>query len=337
MNDRVSIGLLLPTREMAMTGDRNARRLLRFAERAEALGFDSLWAGDSLTARPRFEPLTILTAAAAVTERIRLGTAALTAALRPPILSAHAIATLDCVAAGRLTLGLGAGFPYPATAAEFTALGVPFEQRIGRLVDTARAWRAIWNAAGGDAPAGYSGRYFTYEGIEQLPPPAQPGGPPLWLAGSDLPTVRRRVARHFDGWLPYPPDADTYARGWQGIGAAAREIGRDPSSITAGLYVTVHVDPDRDAATTRLDDFVTRYYGLPLAMMQGLQAFFAGNAADCAAWLAGYLRAGARHVVVRVGALPAEAQLERIAGALLPLRDAHWGEEEQPQWNSCEA
>ncbi len=326
---RVQIGVLLPTREMAIAGETDARRLLRFAARAEALGFDSVWAGDSLTARPRFEPLTILAAVAAVTERIHLGTAALTAALRPPLLSAHALATLDCVAGGRLTLGLGAGFPYPATAAEFAALGVPFDERIGRLVDTVRAWRAIWNAAAGDAPAAYAGRYFTYEGIEQLPAPHQAGGPPLWLAGSDLPAVLRRVARHFDGWLPYPPDADTYARGWRQIGAAARAAGRDPSRISAGLYVTVHIDPDRDVAAARLDEFVTRYYGLPLAMMQGLQAFYAGTPTDCAGWLAGYLRAGARHVVVRVGAMPAEPQLVAIADALLPLRDEPRHEEEQ--------
>jgi alkanesulfonate monooxygenase SsuD/methylene tetrahydromethanopterin reductase-like flavin-dependent oxidoreductase (luciferase family) len=334
---RVSIGLLLPTREMAIAGDEDVRRLLRFAWRAEALGFDSLWAGDSLTARPRFEPLTILAAIAACTERIRLGTAALTAALRPPLSSAHALSTLDCVAGGRLTLGLGAGFPYPASEAEFAAMGVPFEQRIGRLLDTVRAWRAIWNAAGAEAPASYAGRYVSYDGIERLPAPAQPGGPPLWLAGGDAPGVLRRVGRYFDGWMPYLPDAAAYARGWREIGTAARAAGRDPSRLTAGLYVTVAIHPDRDAAVAQLDDYVTRYYGMPLAMMQSLQAFFAGSAADCAAWLAGYLRAGARHVIVRIGSLEPELHAQAVADAVLPLRNGLRREKDEETWTRCEA
>lgn len=95
-------GILLPTRALALAGRPDARSPLDFARAVERHGFASLWANDSLTARPRLEPLT-----------------------------------------GRLTLGLGAGFPYPASEAEFRAAGVPFGERTGWLVETVRAWCAI--------------------------------------------------------------------------------------------------------------------------------------------------------------------------------------------------
>jgi alkanesulfonate monooxygenase SsuD/methylene tetrahydromethanopterin reductase-like flavin-dependent oxidoreductase (luciferase family) len=91
----MKIGLLLPTREAVLSGQPDAGPLLELAERAEAAGFDSVWAGDSLLARPRLEPLTLLAAAAARTRRVELGTAVLLAPLRNPVLLAHSAATVD--------------------------------------------------------------------------------------------------------------------------------------------------------------------------------------------------------------------------------------------------
>src|SRR5436853_5382845 len=101
------IGYLLPTREHIMAGQPRAAPLLELAARAEALGFDSVWAGDSLTARPRHEPLAILTAVAARLKRVEVGTAVLLPALRNPVLLAHQVATIDQISEGRLILGIG--------------------------------------------------------------------------------------------------------------------------------------------------------------------------------------------------------------------------------------
>src|SRR5688572_23693573 len=106
----VRFGVLLPTREAALQGDGDAKRLFEIARVAEEAGLDSVWAGDSLTARPRPEPLTLLAGIAAACHTVTIGTAALTAALRNPILAAHSVATLDQVAEGRLVLALGSGF-----------------------------------------------------------------------------------------------------------------------------------------------------------------------------------------------------------------------------------
>jgi len=124
----IRIGYLLPTRERIMAGQPQAAPLLELAERAERLGFDSVWAGDSLLARPRHEPLTLLAAVASRVRRVDIGTAVLLPALRNPVLLAHQVATLDQVAEGRLILGVGIAADVPNIRQEFTAAGVPFEK-----------------------------------------------------------------------------------------------------------------------------------------------------------------------------------------------------------------
>ncbi|MBV8776751.1 MAG: LLM class flavin-dependent oxidoreductase, partial [Alphaproteobacteria bacterium] len=113
------IGYLLPTREQVMQGRPEAAPLLALAERAEALGFDSIWVGDSLLARPRHDPLTLLAAVAARTRRAELGTAVLLPALRNPVVLAQQLATLDQISEGRFILGVGIASDVPNIRSEF--------------------------------------------------------------------------------------------------------------------------------------------------------------------------------------------------------------------------
>jgi alkanesulfonate monooxygenase SsuD/methylene tetrahydromethanopterin reductase-like flavin-dependent oxidoreductase (luciferase family) len=138
------IGYLLPTRESVMEGRPAAAPLLALAERAEGLGYDSIWVGDSILARPRHEPLTLLSAVAARTRRAELGTAVLLPALRNPVVLAHGIATLDQISEGRFILGVGIASDVPNIRSEFTACGVPFEKRVGRMLEGLRLARELW-------------------------------------------------------------------------------------------------------------------------------------------------------------------------------------------------
>ena len=185
----IRIGYLLPTRERVMAGQPQAAPLLELAERAERLGFDSVWAGDSLLARPRHEPLTLLAAVASRVRRVDIGTAVLLPALRNPVLLAHQVATLDQVAEGRLILGVGIAADVPNIRQEFIAAGVPFEKRVGRLLEGLRLARLLWSGK----PVDWDGRWKVEHGILGPTPYCQ-GGPPIWIGGS-LPASLDRAGR----------------------------------------------------------------------------------------------------------------------------------------------
>ncbi|HEY8872565.1 MAG TPA: LLM class flavin-dependent oxidoreductase, partial [Stellaceae bacterium] len=149
------IGYLLPTREQVMEGRPEVAPLLALAERAEDLGYDSIWVGDSILARPRHEPLTLLSAVAARTRRAELGTAVLLPALRNPVVLAHGIATLDQISEGRFILGVGIASDVPNIRAEFVSCGVPFEKRVGRMLEGLRLARELWTGK----PVTWNGRW----------------------------------------------------------------------------------------------------------------------------------------------------------------------------------
>src|ERR1700692_4255649 len=154
------IGYLLPTRERLMEGRPETTPLLELATQAERLGFDSIWVGDSLLARPRHEPLTLLAAVAGRLRRVAIGTAVLLPALRNPVVLAHQVATLDQVSEGRLILGVGIAADVPSIRAEFAAAGVPFEKRVGRMLEGLRLARSLWTGQ----PVDWDGRWQLRNG-----------------------------------------------------------------------------------------------------------------------------------------------------------------------------
>lgn len=303
----LELGYLLPTREMIMSGRHETSGMLDLAQRAELLGFDGIWVGDSLTARPRHEPLALLTAVAARVPRVLIGTAVLLPALRNPVLLAHQAATIDRISEGRLVLGVGIARDVPSIRAEFQAAGVPFEKRVGRMLEGLRLARALW-----------SGEPVTWNGLWQLdkalvgPAPHRPGGPLLWTAGS-LPASLERAGRFFDGWLPNDRSATAWAEGWAEVRRIAREAGRDPARLTGAMYLTLSIDADVAAANARLDRYLESYYDAPAAALRKRQECFAGRPDEVAGYLSGYAAAGARHLVLRFAG-DQVAHLEAVAG-----------------------
>lgn len=302
------LGYLLPTREAVMAGEPAAAPLLELAERAESLGLDSLWVGDSLLARPRHDPLTLLAAVAARTRRCEIGTAVLLPALRNPVLLAHQVATIDQIAEGRLILGVGIARDIPSIRAEFAAAGVPFESRVGRMLEGLRLCRALWSGAAVE----WQGRWPVANGILG-PTPHRAGGPPIWLAGS-LPASLERIAREFDGWMPNDGDAAEWGQRWADLKARTKAAGRDSSALTGAIYLTVSVDENAERGNARLDAYLEQYYGAPAAVLRRRQVCYAGAAAGLMEWLQGYVDAGARHLIVR-GAGEHERHLGILAAA----------------------
>jgi len=303
----VRLGYLLPTREQVMAGQSEARSLLGLAGRAAALGFHAIWVGDSLLARPRHDPLTLLAAVAARLPTVELGTAVLLPALRNPVLLAQQVATIDQISEGRLTLGVGIASDVPNIRAEFAAAGVPFEKRVGRLLEGLSLCRALWTGR----PVDWNGRWKVEGGV-LAPLPHSPGGPPIWAAGAQ-PASLKRVGELFDGWLPNSPTPTRWAQQWQEIEASARAAGRDPKALVGAMYLTMAVDDDAQRAQARLDAYLTQYYGRPAAEMRARQACYAGPARGLADWLAAYAEAGVRHLVLRFAG-EHERHLETVAG-----------------------
>ena len=312
------IGVLLPTREAALAGTPGAE-LVALAAEAEALGFDSVWVGDSVLARPRHEPFALLGAVAAATRRVRIGTAVLVATARHPVHLAHAAATLDELSGGRLVLGVGVGPAYGPTRRELAALGVPYERRWERTAAALEVWRALWrgepvDAYHGDAavecgPGATGGPCPEAAGAAIAPRPATPGGPPVWLGGSGR-RARALAAERFDGWLPAPRSAAELAA------ALAGRPPRPGGALDVGAYVSVALGGDPEAARAA----IAAYYGRPYEAVASLGDTYLGDAAGAAQWLAAYARVGAQTIVIRpVGADPAR-QLRALAPHLTTIR-----------------
>ncbi|MBB5918455.1 alkanesulfonate monooxygenase SsuD/methylene tetrahydromethanopterin reductase-like flavin-dependent oxidoreductase (luciferase family) [Nocardia transvalensis] len=312
MND-IRYGLLLPGGLAQLAAGNSARGLLDMVVGAERAGFDSVWAGDSLV-RARVEPLALLAAAASVTERITLGTAALIPAYRHPVQAALTLASLDLLSEGRLILGVGAGFP-GFSEPEFELSGVRFKTRFSHLDDTVRLWPQLWS--GNSEP--FHGKVLRYDWLPEVPSPHRPGGPPVWLAGI-TPAALARTGRLYDGWLPYPPETEDYSAGLAAIEETREAEGRPADAITPALFATVYIDDDADRGRSALEEYCQATYNMPLEAVGTIQVMITGSAEHVAAQLDRYVKAGARHLLIRIAAVGPESfadQLDRVA-ALLP-------------------
>ncbi len=320
MND-TRYGLLLPAGQAQLSAGGSARALLDLVVRAERLGFDSAWVGDSLL-RARVEPLTLLAAAAATTERITLGTAALIPAYRQPVQTALTLASLDLLTAGRLILGVGGGFP-GLSEPEFELSGVRFKTRFSHLDDTVRLWRRLW--AGNSEP--FHGKVLRYDWLPEVPPPHRPGGPPIWLAGI-TPAALARTGRLYDGWLPYPPDVADYRSGRRAVAAASEAAGRPENAVTPALFATVHIDDDAERGRAALEEYCQATYRMSRDAVGAIQVMITGSAEQVAAGLDRYVQAGARHLLIRIAAVRPEdfeTQLDRVTDLLGSYRLAPIG------------
>jgi probable F420-dependent oxidoreductase len=218
------------------------------AQRAEQLGFESVWIPEHLVFPARLEtpypysadgnapftpdtpildPLLLLTHLAAATSRIRLGTNIFVLPLRHPITTARLAMTLDVLSGGRLLLGVGAGW----LEEEFRAVGVEFETRGSRLRECVLALRALWTQ---DEPE-FHGRFFDFGPVKFEPKPVQKPHPPI-LFGGESPSALRRAAALGDGWYGVAHDPQSAKEHVAKLRALRAEAGRagDPFEITVG-------------------------------------------------------------------------------------------------------
>lgn len=173
---------------------------------------------------PWFEPLTMLSAVSAVTSRVRLATGILIAPLRPAALLAKQVATLDQMSGGRVDLGVGTGWQRE----EYESEGLDFARRSQLLTDTIAACKTLWR----DTPATFESPTLSFRNIYCEPKPLQPGGVPLWIAGTLHPRNVARIVDHGDAWIPIMGESvEGIADGAALLRKELTAAGRDPAKL----------------------------------------------------------------------------------------------------------
>jgi probable F420-dependent oxidoreductase len=253
----------------AAASDRGWRWLLDLARQAEDAGVDGVVITDHVVmgrntheyawgrfpqppGAPWLEPLTVLAALGAVTERLRLATSILIAPLRPATLLAKTAATLDVLTGGRLDLGVGTGWQRE----EFLAEGLDFDRRGQMLTDTVAACRALWEGT----PASFRSPTVAFDDVFCEPSPVQ-ARLPVWFSGVLHRRNVDRIVRLGDGWIPIMgATLDDIRAGVRQLGDALAQAGRPPGALRVRAPVVLVRDTagtvDLDATMASVPDLV---------------------------------------------------------------------------------
>jgi probable F420-dependent oxidoreductase len=285
-------------------GFEDVHALVDLAVLAEGHGFDSVWTSEHLfhssyiaerlDNRPYFEPLTILTAVAGVTSKVRLGTSVLVLPWHDPARLGKTVATLDQLSNGRVNLGIGVAM----TEDEFENLGVDFKTRGRRTDEILGALKALWTM---ETPE-FAGEFYNYSGLKFSPKPKQTPYPPI-LVGGGSKAALRRTARFGDGWHALRKTPNQIREALGDLAALTEAEGRDPSKlhISISLPVAFGLPPSRRAPED--------------------QTSLKGEAADVAATIKAYGDAGVQEVVLSLGSTDKSAHaemLQRLAEEVRP-------------------
>src|SRR5438128_4526872 len=327
-----SFGLILANRAVVL-GAVKVADLIDLTAQAERSGFfDAVWAGDSLLAKPRLESVTLLSALAGVTTRLRLGVGCMaTFVHRHPVMLAHQWASLDVLSGGRTWLAVCLGGPSEANAAqaaEHQVMSVASAERVGRLEEGITVLRKLF----GGKNVSHQGPFYRFEGVTVEPKPVQQPCP-IWIASnptgltwkggasaSDAVVERsfRRVARHADGWMSNKLSPDEFRRQFARIKAMAREEGRDPARLGGALYHNININEDRAAALAESKKFLDTYYtsNFSAAFVEGWTV--AGGPKQCVEQLRAYLDEGLGHMALRLTSWDQRGQLQRFLNEVAP-------------------
>ena len=291
----IPLGIALPHRSpdpIAMT------TVHRVATRAEALGFRDLWVTENtLDHVTCFDPVVILTYAAAVTSRIRLGASVVVLAVHHPAMVAHQWATLDHVSGGRAILGVGLGREH-----HYREFEVPTEGKVARFREEVAILRSLW----GQEKTSFEGRFYHLDGARMSP---KPTNLPLWM-GVGHPNAVRRTAELADGWMGSGGSSIAeFAASVPVLKQALEHCGRDPEAFPISKRVFMAVDDNPDVARRELNRWFTEVYHNPAGTdASGIH----GTPSQVAEKLAALVRMGANHLLLNPVSRH-EEQIEAVA------------------------
>ena len=321
MSSAIEFGLLLHTR--GMLGDKDSSpsfdELWEDAAYAEQMNFDQIWLGDSVCIlnRARGDCLTTMAALACKTNRIKIGTVPLIAALRNPVLLAHSLATLDVISKGRISVAVSVAGTAEYNEREFIACDVPFHQKAGRLSESIVLMRRLWS----EKSFAFDGRYYQFKEIGVLPKPIQKPGIPIWIAAGKNDNALRRVAKFGDGWVTIAHNLEDFASRRRKIDLYATELGRRQDVRGSLLFASLNLGRDGEAAKEEGWSWMERFFGRPRREITS-QATIFGTVKDCAAILDRYIDAGLTGLIIRIASADEKTQMQRLMEELKPALSA---------------
>jgi probable F420-dependent oxidoreductase len=278
----LKIGLLLPDTEDQLNGE-TARwsDLLAMTRAAEAMGFDSVWVTDHFIHRTEtetrgpWECWSLLSALAAVTERVEIGPLVVCTAFRNPALLAKMADTVDEISGGRLILGVGAGWNEP----EYRAFGYPFDHRFDRFEEALTIITGLLR----DGHIDFAGTYYSARGCELRPRGPRKNGPPIMI-GTTGKRMLALTARHADQWNVWYSHTGNRVEGvaplLAAVDAACAEAGRDPKSLERTVAVMVEVGPHAPSTMS-----VPPLTGTPEELAASLRAYADAGVSHLQVWL----------------------------------------------------
>jgi alkanesulfonate monooxygenase SsuD/methylene tetrahydromethanopterin reductase-like flavin-dependent oxidoreductase (luciferase family) len=332
----LEFGVNLNNREPLIAPDYGIQELLDLSEAVEGMDFDSVWVGDSLFSKPRYEALSLLSAISQRTKRVRLGTACLVSSSRNPLYLAMEWATLDVISGGRTIFGCCAGNPEVGVRREFEALGLDFDRKFSIFEEGLAVLRALWT----DGKVTHHGEQYNYDDVSfysgtemgPLMPIQKP--PPLWVVSnprlvteaSDEKMVRtmraacRRILKYGEGWMTccraQHPEELTEQLGY--LREMAAETGDDADRLIISYQVTLNIGDSEEAARAAFGEYISRYYPELSKAMNLSNWGPVGTPDQIIAWFRTFATAGVNHFICRFGSLDQFGQVERFARDVLP-------------------
>ena len=249
---RIPLGMSLPHRSPDVIGMDEVRRV---AQRAEALGFQDLWVTENtLDHVMSFDPAVVLTYAAAVTTRIRVGVSVVVLPVRHPVHVAHQVASLDYASGGRAILGVGIGRPD-----HYHHFQVDPARRVRALREGIDVIKAFWT----EPRVTYRGQVYRIEDGAMALRPVQKPRPPIWI-GAGHPEAVRRAVDLADGWMGAGGSTNaSFAQSVPILRAALDKAGRDPATFPISKRVFLSVHEDARTARAEVDRWFTTVYRNP--------------------------------------------------------------------------
>ena len=252
LKDKIALGVSLPHRSPEPIGADVVRQV---AQRAEALGFRDLWVTENTLDHVFcFDPVAVLSYAAAVTTKIRLGASVVVLPIHHPALVAHQWACLDYLSGGRAILGVGLGREH-----HYAQFQIPREARVRRFREGVELIRALWTEPRVD----FRGRIYQLEGGTMMPKPVQKPSLPMWF-GVGHPNAVRRAGSLADGWMG--SGGSSIAAFKQSVPillAALEAAGRDPANFPVSKRLFMAVDERPGVARAELHRWFTEVYHNP--------------------------------------------------------------------------